>query len=106
MNPGSGLGWSCHCLSCRQWGELGGAGSILTSANEMAEWIHMQLNGSVSQSGRRVVDASVLSETHRAVNGQLVNHEIRAASTANPVWLTQYPGDLPLKGTDFKKIAA
>ena len=54
---------------CSEWGELGGSGSILTSANDMAEWLHLQLNKGMSQSGVRVVEESVVEETHDPVNG-------------------------------------
>ena len=52
-----------------EWGELGGSGSVFTTANEMAEWLHVQLNGGENQSGERVLDESVLEETHDPVNG-------------------------------------
>ena len=52
-----------------EWGELGGSGSVFTTANEMAEWLHVQLNGGENQSGKRVLDESVMEETHDPVNG-------------------------------------
>ena len=41
----------------------------MTSANEIAEWLHVQLNVGMSQSGVRVVEESVIKETHDPVNG-------------------------------------
>ncbi len=53
----------------REWGALGGSGSVLSSANEMAEWLHVQLNYGTSQTGTRVFPEEVIKETHDPVNG-------------------------------------
>jgi len=50
------------------WGELGGSGSVVSSAVDMAKWLHMQLDGGINRQWQRVIDKDVLDETHMPNN--------------------------------------
>jgi len=65
------------------WGNydnIGGAGSIASSAHDMARWLRLQLNGGVFE-GQRLVSELQLAETHAP---QMVNRLVSPAKELQP----------------------
>lgn len=50
------------------WGILGGTGSIISNAEDMAKWLHFLLKEGISVDGKRVMDSKVFHETQTPVN--------------------------------------
>ena len=49
------------------WGELGGSGSIMSTANDMTKWLQLQLNKGKDSCGKKIVEADVMEDTHSPV---------------------------------------
>lgn len=50
------------------WGILGGTGSIISNADDMAMWLHFQLNEGVSMSGKQIMNSKIVRDTQIPVN--------------------------------------
>jgi CubicO group peptidase (beta-lactamase class C family) len=60
--PGDGRLWA---MDRRDYDALGPAGSVFSSARDMAQWLRLQLGGGMYE-GRRLIEESTIGEMHEA----------------------------------------
>jgi len=53
------------------WGELGGSGSVMSNAEDMANWLKLHLADSSDPYQHAAIDREMLQETHRSANPML-----------------------------------
>ena len=53
---------------CSEWGKLGGSGSIISTAEDMAKWLQFQLDMGQTPSGDQIIPYQLMKDTHTRQN--------------------------------------